>query len=113
MTKPRGTVLCLLMLLLSGCGIRIDVYRPDPCAKEAYFTVGPETVWRLSGDSAFFYEAGMTVTADGAPNAYHPTDDDIALDFIANAGVPGDWWAIVTDEDGEPHIQGPDDRKPG
>ena len=113
MTKARGTALCLLMLLLSGCGIRIEVYRPDPCDKEAYFTVGPEMVWRLRGGSAFFYEAGMTITADGAPGAYHPIDDDMALDFLDNAGVPGNWWAIVADKAGEPHIQGPDDPKPG
>ena len=113
MTKAARTVLCLLALLLLGCGIRVEVYRPYPCDKAWYFDVNAEPVWQLRGDSAFFFESGMTVTADGAPNAYHPTDDDRALDFLANAGRPGDWHALVEDEDGEPHIQGPDDPAPG
>ena len=37
--------------------------------------------------SAFFYESGMTIDADGAPNAYHP--DNTGLDDLANAGTPG------------------------
>lgn len=127
MKKARPTTLCLLMLLLLGCGLRIDVYTPtptptpmptptptpEPCDKEAYFTVGAVIVWRLRGDDAFFFESGMTITADGAPDAYHPSDDDKAQDYLANCGKPGNWWACVTDEDGELHIQGPDDPMPG
>lgn len=36
----------------------------------------------------------MAVNADGAPNAYHPSD--IGLDYLANAGYPNsDWWQDV------------------
>jgi hypothetical protein len=68
-------------------------------------------IGRLPGSSAFFYESGMTIDADGAPNAYHP--DNIGLDDLANAGTPGTWEGLAKDHDGQPIIQGPDDPFPG
>jgi hypothetical protein len=68
-------------------------------------------IGRLPGSSAFFYESGMTIDADGAPNAYHP--DNTGLDDLANAGTPGRWEGLAKDADGEPIIQGPDDPFPG
>ncbi len=65
----------------------------------------------LSGTSAFFYESGMTIDADGAPNAYHP--DNTGLDDLANAGAPGRWEGLAKDANGEPIIQGPNDPFPG
>jgi glycosyl hydrolase group 75 (putative chitosanase) len=66
---------------------------------------------RLPGTTAFFYEAGMTIDADGAPNAYHP--ENLGLDDLANAGSPGIWQGLAKDANGEPFIQGPDDPYPG
>jgi Fungal chitosanase of glycosyl hydrolase group 75 len=68
-------------------------------------------IGRLRGSSAFFYESGMTIDADGAPNAYHP--DNSGLDDLANAGTPGRWEGLAKDSYGEPYIQGPDDPYPG
>jgi hypothetical protein len=68
-------------------------------------------IGRLPGNRAFFYESGMTIDADGAPNAYHP--DNSGLDDLANAGTPGIWEALAKDADGEPIIQGPNDPFPG
>lgn len=68
-------------------------------------------IGRLAGSSAFFYESGMTIDADGAPNAYHP--DNSGLDDLANAGTPGRWEGLAKDPYGEPYIQGPDDPYPG
>jgi Fungal chitosanase of glycosyl hydrolase group 75 len=68
-------------------------------------------IGRLSGSSAFFYESGMTIDADGAPNAYHP--DNTGLDDLVNAGTPGRWEGLAKDADGEPFIQGPNDPFPG
>jgi hypothetical protein len=39
-------------------------------------------------DSAFFYESGMEIDADGAYHAYHP-DGRSGLDYLGNAGRPG------------------------
>jgi hypothetical protein len=68
-------------------------------------------IWHVPGDTAFFYEAGMTIDADGAPNAYHP--DNIGLDDLANAGAPGYWMGLAKGADGEPFVQGPNDPFPG
>ena len=68
-------------------------------------------IWHLPGSPAFFYESGMTIDADGAPNAYHP--DNTGLDDLKNAGSPGNWQGLAKDADGEPFVQGPDDPFPG
>jgi hypothetical protein len=68
-------------------------------------------IWQLPGSQAFFFVSGMTIDADGAPNAYGP--DDTGLDDLANAGVPTHWDGIITDRDGNPLIQGESDPFPG
>jgi len=72
-------------------------------------------VWQLLDRQAFFFISGMTIDADGSPNAYHPDDaaDDAGLDELANAGKPGDWNGIITDRDGDPLIQQERDPYPG
>lgn len=60
-------------------------------------------VWQLPDSQNFFFVSGMTVDADGAPNAYNP--DDTGLDELANAGEPAHWNGIITDRDGNPLIQ--------
>jgi hypothetical protein len=94
---------------------------PAACARSVLFSF-PVTsrnggdaqevpIWQAPGSQAFFFVSGMTIDADGAPNAYHP--DNIGLDDIANAGLPGRWDGIITDRTGEPLLQGPDDPFPG
>ncbi|HTC61757.1 MAG TPA: glycoside hydrolase family 75 protein [Candidatus Saccharimonadales bacterium] len=68
-------------------------------------------IGHLPGTSAFFYESGMTIDADGAPNAYHP--DNSGIDDLENAGAPGHWEGLAKDAQGEPFIQGPNDPFPG
>lgn len=69
------------------------------------------SVWQLSDRQAFFFVSGMTIDADGAPNAYSP--DDTGLDDLANAGTPAHWEGIVADRDGNPLIQQGSDPFPG
>ena len=57
-----------------------------------------------------WYTGGLQIDADGAPNAYGPHG---GLDFIGNAGKPGNWWGVVTDGDGNPIVQGNSDPAPG
>ena len=68
-------------------------------------------VWQLPDSQAFFFISGMTIDADGSPNAYDP--DDAGLDELANAGRPGHWDGIITDPDGDPLIQQERDPFPG
>jgi hypothetical protein len=77
--------------------------------RDAHF--GEVPIWQLPDSQAFFFVTGMTIDADGAPNAYHP--NDIGLDELANAGAPGHWNGIITDRDGNPLIQQKSDPFPG
>src|SRR2546423_11141663 len=55
-------------------------------------------VWN-TGNGVLF-TSGMTVDADGAPNAYGPKNK--GLDFTANARGPHGWVALVTNKQGHP-----------
>lgn len=68
-------------------------------------------IWQLPDSRAFLFVAGMTIDADGAPNAYSP--DNAGLDELSNAGEPGHWNGIITGGDGDPLIQKESDPFPG
>src|ERR1700741_1242094 len=60
---------------------------------------------------ATMYKAKFYIDADGSPRAYGPNNS--GLDWTANAGYTGNWWALVTDASGNPIIQGPSEPYPG
>lgn len=69
----------------------------------------------LEDSSAFFFSGKMAINADGAYKAYHRNNTP-GLDYLGNAGEPGNWWAIVTDNgktSGNPLIQKTTDPAPG
>ena len=68
-------------------------------------------IWQLPQSQAFFFVAGMSIDADGAPNAYNA--DNTGLDDLENAGHPGHWDGILADESGNPFVQGINDPFPG
>jgi len=68
-------------------------------------------IWRLGDSTPYFFATGMTIDADGSPNAYNP--ENTGLDDLANAGQPGHWDGVLQDADGNPLVQGPDDPFPG
>ena len=59
------------------------------------------------------FTAGMTINADGSPHAYSPDGSPPGLDYLANAGHPGNWWGIATDAGGLAYIQRSTDPAPG
>src|SRR5687767_14284317 len=67
-----------------------------PCDTEPLAEIGGKKVERPRGETAFVFHGGLAIDADGAPNAYHP--EDRGIDHLANAGRPGNWWAVVTDD---------------
>lgn len=77
-------------------------------------TYGYSRVYTIpGGPSGIFFSAGMTINADGSPHAYHPNGAPPGLDYLANAGKPGNWWGIATNSSGQPIVQGPGDPAPG
>lgn len=69
----------------------------------------PKLLQILSG--VVFYEAGAEIDSDGSGRSYGPNNS--GLDYTANAGSNGNWYGIVTDSNGNPVIQGPNDLYPG
>ena len=78
--------------------------------------IGYADVMGMDGEvPAVVFHAGMTIDADGAYRAYHP-DSAKGLDYLANAGRPGKWWGVVTDngrQTGKPVVQNANDPAPG
>jgi hypothetical protein len=85
------------------------------------------TIGRIQGsdiieqdDGSVTFAAGATIDGDGAsgqfggPPCYAPASyRGPTLDILANAGSPGNWYGVVTDNSGTPVIQGPNDPCPG
>ncbi len=84
--------------------INFPIYRDGEPVREV-------PIWRLGDSTPYFFAAGMTIDADGSPNAYNP--ENTGLDDLANAGQPGHWDGVLQDRDGNPLMQGPDDPFPG
>lgn len=82
-----------LLCLLNSEGFDCEVYQYFPSKRVEFIADGD-------------------IDADGAYRAYHPYPGR-GLDYLANAGHPGNWWGIVTDRNGDPFIQGADDPAPG
>jgi hypothetical protein len=71
-------------------------------------TIGGVPVYQ-DGDGSVHWVGEFTIDADGCPRAYGPNNS--GLDYTANAGYPGNWWGIVTDDSGMPAIQETGDSK--
>lgn len=83
--------------------------------KKLYKTIGSVKVYEVENLGVYIFRAGFVFDADGAPKAYHQ-NDKVALDYLANAGKPGNWWGIVTNtgkKDGTPIVQSAQDPAPG
>ncbi|MCX6218471.1 glycoside hydrolase family 75 protein [Spirosoma sp.] len=83
--------------------------------KTLFKIIGGKSVFDIKDKKVFLFTSGFMVDADGAPKAYH-TDSKKALDFLGNAGKPGNWWALVTDtrkKTGTPIVQAQTDPAPG
>ncbi len=96
--QPDGAA-CVRTLLFNFEDVRNDV------------NIHEVPVWQMPGGDAFFFEAGMNIDADGAPNAYNA--DNTGLDDLSNAGQPGHWDGVIQDEQGNPYVQTDDDPFPG
>lgn len=76
----------------------------------------PVNLFDDGGRERVEYLGEFTVDGDGSPRCYAPEGVSGALDYLANAGRPGNWWGIAThngESNGRPIIQGPEDPYPG
>ena len=65
-------------------------------------------------DGGYTFLAGFQIDGDGSPRCYAPVGSGLeGLDYLANAGRPGNWWGIATSVNGVPIIQGQGEPCPG
>lgn len=75
----------------------------DCSAQTESFPLNKQDLTVINTDGGILFTAGMTIDADGAPNAYAPHDR--GLDLTANARGAHGWVALVTNDKGAPVIQ--------
>jgi hypothetical protein len=83
--------------------------------KTLYKTIDSKNIYNINDKKVYVFTSGFMIDADGAPKAYHK-DSSIALDYLANGGKPGNWWALATDNQknsGNPLVQKATDPAPG
>jgi len=100
------TILVILLIVLLSCGYTQCATTTAATAQSNQFntndfivdnftvkaTVGTVDVY--GNGRTGFYKSEMTIDADGAYRAYN--QNNTGLDYLANAGHPGNWWALVT-----------------
>lgn len=68
----------------------------------------------LDEDGMLSFTAGATIDGDGGYRTYCPAGAPTqGLDYLANAGGPGNWYGVVTRADGQPVVQRASDPFPG
>lgn len=75
--------------------------------------VGADPIY-IDDNGNVHFMGEMKIDGDGSPRNYAPVGSGLKpLDYLANAGSPGNWWGIATDSSGKPFIQGKDNPYPG
>ncbi len=86
----------------------------NPCDNTELLRVQAVPVIKFNTTNVVYFETGMKIDADGSPHAFHPMNT--GLDNNKNAGKPGNWFGVVTDNnmaDGNPVLQNEKDPAPG
>jgi len=105
----------LIAVLLFNAALMSGRSPVSSCRRIRLFREHRVSVWSIPDRHSIIYKSGFAVDADGASRAYHP-DDQSGLDSLAHAGHPGNWWALVTNNEkrsGRPVLQGESDPAPG
>jgi hypothetical protein len=73
--------------------------------KKCAVSFGTDSVWQLNDyPSVYYCTSNLAIDCDGHPQAYHPDGSPPGVDYLANAGSPGNWWGIATDSDDDPYV---------
>lgn len=76
----------------------------DDCSLQTEsFPLKKQDLTVTTTDGGILFTSGMTIDADGAPNAYGPHNR--GLDYTANARGQHGWVALVTNQNGRPIVQ--------
>lgn len=79
--------------------------------KPEIFFIGNVTITKKN--EVFYWVSGLSIDADGCPTAYSPVGSGLpSLDYLENAGKPGNWYGLVT-KNNEPVVQDKNDLAPG
>jgi len=84
-------------------GLKSRQHGPTCEASPELFALKAHDLPVFAVNGGVLFTAGMTIDADGAPNAYGPKNR--GLDYTANARNAHGWVALVTDMKGRPVIQ--------
>src|SRR5258708_12174959 len=123
MRSPATILILAMMALLSAVavngqklGMPIELgklERPQPANAcvwtPEFFALKKQDLAVYKTNGGVLFTAGMTIDADGAPNAYGPKNK--GLDYTANARGSRGWVGLVTNTRGQPVIQ-PNRRNP-
>ncbi|MES2287103.1 MAG: fibronectin type III domain-containing protein [Bacteroidota bacterium] len=104
----------LLALLVGTTTINSSVIfaqNPVNCDLTLKSTIQGFKVYKHNPSGTIMFRAKLAIDADGSPRAYGPNNS--GLDYTANAGSPGNWWGVVTNNSGNPVIQGSGSPYPG
>jgi len=108
MKKTTVFIFSLLLLIII---VNTSAFAQVNCDLTLETTIQGFDVYKHNPTGAILYKAKMYIDADGSPRAYGPNNS--GLDYTANAGSPGNWWGIATDNNGNPIIQSSGDPYPG
>ena len=100
------TILSLCIRVAGGGPDHSLSSRPDAhdcCIQAESFPLKDRDLRVIQADGGVVFTAGMTIDADGAPNAYGPHNS--GLDYTANARGSHGWVAVVTNQNGRPVTQ--------
>jgi len=117
MRSPATILILAMMALLSAVAVNGQklgtpielgkLERPQPanaCVRTPeFFALKKQDLAVYKTNGGVLFTAGMTIDADGAPNAYGPKNK--GLDYTANARGSRGWVALVTNTRGQPVIQ--------
>ncbi len=92
-------------------GVSVKAQSSVNCDLTLKTTIETFNVYKHNPSGAILFKAKMYIDADGSPRAYGPNNS--GLDYTANGGHPGNWWGVVTNNSGNPIIQGSSGPYPG
>ncbi|HMF91890.1 MAG TPA: glycoside hydrolase family 75 protein [Candidatus Angelobacter sp.] len=101
--RRSAIIVALTLAACPGTGWPQDAKSDCPLSKQIDLHTRKGTVPIASVGDAVFFEAGLAIDADGAPNAYGPHNK--GLDLNVHARGQNGWAGVLADAHGNPVLQ--------